>query len=53
MRLKLPPLTGKPAVPVGLVITAPEVPAGPYLLRLTAMNSTGKELSRTLAIQLE
>jgi hypothetical protein len=53
MRLKLPPLTGKPAVPLGLVITAPDVPAGSYLLRVTAINSTGKELSRTLTIQLE
>jgi VWFA-related protein len=53
MRLRLPPLTGKPAIPVGLVVNPPDVPAGRYLLRVTAMSSIGKELSRSLAVQIE
>jgi VWFA-related protein len=53
MRLRLPPLNGKSAVPMGLILSAPELPSGPYILRVTAMDSTGKESVRTLNIQLE
>jgi VWFA-related protein len=53
MRLPLPALTGNPAVPMGLVVTAPELPPGPYKLRITALDDKKRQAARTIDIQLE
>ena len=52
-RLKVPPVTGNPTVPVGLVMSAPEMEAGAYKLRITGVDATGHEFARTADIQLE
>jgi VWFA-related protein len=53
IRLRLPPITGSPTVPMGLIVTAPELDAGPYKLRLTALDDKQHQAVRTLDIQLE
>jgi hypothetical protein len=53
IRLQIPPVTGNPRVPVGLVVTAPELEAGSYRLRVTAMDATGRAVARSAGIQLE
>lgn len=52
-RLPIPSLNGNPAVPMGLVLTAPDLDAGPYKLRVTALDAAGHEFSRVADIQLE
>ena len=53
IRLKVPPLTGNPTVPMGLIVSAPDLDAGAYKLRLTAVDGTGHEFARQTDIQLE
>jgi VWFA-related protein len=53
MRMSTPPITGNPMMPVGLVVSAPEVEAGLYRLRVTAVDSAGHQVARSTAIQLE
>ena len=53
LRIRIPPVTGKTTVPAGLVLTEPELPAGPYSLRITALDSLGKEAVRSIPVQLE
>lgn len=52
-RLRIPPLTGSAAIPMGLVITAPELEAGDYKLRLSALDATGRQAVRIVDIHLE
>ena len=52
-RLQVPPVTGNPTIPMGLKLSAPDVDAGPYTLRITGVDATGKEYARTIAIVLE
>jgi len=53
IRLRLPPITGSAAVPMGLIVTAPELEAGPYKLRLTALDDKKHQATRTIDVQLE
>jgi hypothetical protein len=53
IRLQLPPVTGNPTVPLGLIVSAPELEAGAYKLRLTAMDGAGHEFTRSADFQLE
>jgi VWFA-related protein len=53
VRLRLPPLNGNPAVPMGLIVTAPELEPGSYKLRLTALDDNKHQAVRTIDIQLE
>jgi VWFA-related protein len=52
-RLQIPPVTGNPAVPLGLVLNVPDMDAGSYKLRVTALDATGHQSERTADIQLE
>ena len=52
-RLRLPPLTGSTSIPMGLVVSAPELEPGVYKLRVTALDATGHQATRTIDIQLE
>jgi VWFA-related protein len=52
-RLKTPPLTGNPTVPMGLILAAPDLDAGAYQLRITAMDEAGHQFARTTDILLE
>lgn len=52
-RLRIPALTGLAAIPMGLVITAPELEAGAYKLRLSALDATGRQAVRIVDILLE
>jgi hypothetical protein len=38
---------------MGLVVTAPELPPGPYKLRITALDDKKRQAARTIDIQLE
>ena len=53
IRLPTPPTTGSPVMPVGLVVMAPEVDAGSYRLKVTAMDSAGHAVARSAGIMLE
>ncbi len=53
IRLQVPPPTGNPAVPVGLIVSAPDVDAGAYTVKLTAMDGAGHQTVRTIEIRLE
>jgi VWFA-related protein len=50
---KIPPFTGNPRIPVGLVVNAPELEAGVYRLRVSARDSAGHAVARSTAIELE
>ena len=52
-RLKVPPLTGNPTVPMGLILSAPDLDAGAYQLRITALDDAGHQFARTTDIVLE
>ena len=52
-RLKMPPLTGNPTVPMGLILSAPDLDAGAYQLRITALDDAGHQFARTTDILLE
>lgn len=52
-RLRLPALTGKPAIPVGLVLTAPDLEPGLYRLRVTALDAKNHAASRSVDLRLE
>ena len=52
-RLQVPPLTGNPTIPMGLVLNVADLEAGPYRLRVTAVDATGHQFARTADIQLE
>ena len=52
-RLVVPPVTGNPTIPTGLVLNAQDVEPGPYKLRVTAVDATGHESVRTTDIVLE
>ncbi len=45
-RLVVPPVTGNPTIPTGLVINAQDVEPGAYKLRVTAVDATGHESVR-------
>jgi VWFA-related protein len=53
MRLDTPQATGSPAIPVGLVITAPELDPGLYRLRITAVDANKHQVARSAGIILE
>jgi len=53
VRLPVPPITGNPTVPLGLIVSAPDLAAGAYKLRLTAVDATGHEFARMADFQLE
>jgi hypothetical protein len=40
-------------VPIGLIVTAPDLEPGPYKLRLTALDDKQHQAVRTIDIQLE
>jgi VWFA-related protein len=52
-RAQMPPLTGNPRVPVGLVVSAPELAPGLYRLRVVATDSLGHAIARSTGIELE
>jgi VWFA-related protein len=52
-RLVVPPVTGNPTIPTGLVINAQDVEPGAYKLRVTAVDATGHESVRTTDLNLE
>jgi VWFA-related protein len=53
LRLQVPAPSGNPAVPMGLILSAPEVEAGAYTVRLTALDAMGHEAVRTIEVRLE
>ena len=53
MEPHLPETADSPVVPVGLIVTAPELDAGDYTLRLTAVDSEGRQSSRVVVMRFE
>lgn len=53
VRLEPPAAMGSPAIPVGLVITAPELESGLYRLRVTAVDANRHQVARSAGIILE
>jgi len=52
-RVRVPEVTGTQSVPVGLILNAPEVAAGTYTLRITAMDAANRQAVRTVDVVLE
>jgi hypothetical protein len=53
LRLQVPAPGGNPVVPMGLILSAPDVDAGSYTVRLTALDAAGHQAVRTIEIRLE
>jgi hypothetical protein len=53
LRLRVPPPTGNPAVAMALILSAPDVDAGAYTVRLTALDAAGHQAVRTVDVRLE
>jgi VWFA-related protein len=52
-RLRVPAPNGKTSIPIGLVLTAPELEAGAYKLRVTALDAKGHAAVRVTGIRLQ
>jgi hypothetical protein len=53
IRVNVPPITGNPTVPIGLVVSAPDIEAGPYKLLISAGDDAGHKFTRSTDIQLD